>query len=218
MKTAALAALLLLTSTAARAEEEPVVNPVGEFARTRVGFDGINIDTEDPRHLSSWTSPFLGDQHASLEGEAFYREVGRPDLADRFHARSNLRLALGAVGGGIIVAALVPLAYGIHNQADMPEAVCQTRATNGSCVSTTIMVSNDALLNGGIEAGVIAGVGLIIALIGYGLESQPIDAVEAHELAARHNRGLRARLGLSSVTVTPSLSHQSAALQLRVAF
>ena len=198
---------LLLVTSAARAEDP--------LARTRIGFDGINVDTEAANHLDAWTSTYRGDQHEPLEGEAFYYEVCRPDLAEGFRSRAMLRKGLALVGGAIVLASLIPLVVGDHNEALVDETV--TRSIDGHYVQVTDKVSNGALVDGAIQMGVVAGVGVMVLLIAYGLDSQPIDAVQAHDLAARRNRELRARIA-SAIHVAPTVTPHGGALQLSGAF
>ena len=218
-------ALLLVVPVAARGEETaPAPAASGAagdaetaYAHARIGFDGIDIDTQDPGHLDGWTEAYRGVEHTRFERDGLYRELGRDDLAQRYRSRRTARIALALVGGGILLGSLVPLAIGIANEATHPVVMCIYRNAQGDCVTGTTNVSNGARETGVVEMGIVAAVGVVVELIAYALDNHPIDAVSAHALAAEHNRALRRRLGLP-VQVIPSVSSQGASLRLAVTF
>jgi hypothetical protein len=119
--------------------------------------------------LSQWKRVYRGDQKESLEGEAFYREIGRPDLADAYGTHSTIKwttvAGLATLGAGSAAALLLT-----------GEPGDETRL---------------------VTAGVVGG-GLFVSsvLVGMLYNPHPIELDEAKQLAGEHNQEIRDELGL----------------------
>jgi hypothetical protein len=119
--------------------------------------------------LSQWTRVYLGDQKESLEGEAFYREVGRPDLADEYSTHTVIKwstvASLAALGAGS--AALIAFS----GKPGDPGRAALAGAAGG-------------------------GLFLSAALVGMLYNPHPIELDAAKQLAGEHNAEIRDELGL----------------------
>ncbi|QDG51739.1 hypothetical protein FIV42_13570 [Persicimonas caeni] len=119
--------------------------------------------------LSQWKRVYRGDQKESLEGEAFYREIGRPDLAEAYDTHSTIKwttvAGLATLGAGSAAALLLT-----------GEPGDETRL---------------------VTAGVVGG-GLFVSSVFVGMlyNPHPIELDEAKQLAGEHNQEIRDELGL----------------------
>ena len=110
--------------------------------------------------------------------ERFYRQVGRDDLAERYHRRRLAGLTSLVVAGTVLVAGAVTMAAD-HGQ--------------GSVTDLGI-----GLLGGGIAIGTAT---LVVSHV-----IEPIGKGEAGSLVDAYNRQLRQRLGLPGSVRAPAVS------------
>jgi hypothetical protein len=149
-------------STAARGEE-----PVGVRTIVPLGRDGITVD-----HAATVTwDAFQGRDHHPIDDEAFFRIVGREDLARRYHRAAVVKKSL-TVGGGALVAGglLFSFVQFWTEHGAQPATECASGCSASSRVSPAWGLA-------------IAGTGLLSLLVGHAIDPTPIAAAEANRLA-----------------------------------
>jgi hypothetical protein len=128
--------------------------------------------------VSSWSTVYKGKYRQRLEPEDFYREVGRPDLAEAYASNSSQAswssaLAtiglLGTIGGGSWW-----LAEGISS-------------SYGADSDTTLPI----VITAGSAAMMVAGFVIMPDKV------HPVSSSEALEMADEHNKKLKKELGLA---------------------
>ncbi len=171
---AILGLLVLFRTTAVGAEgRAPSANDLEQGATVAETYDLNTLCVIE--EVSSWR-PCRGKYRRALAYDDFYRSLGRPDLSDDQARRRTTVLALG--GGGVV-------------------------ATLGGGIIFFSGTSNGKFsVQAGIGAGLVVG-GIVAFFIARSLDQLPISAEEASHLAARYNVQLRARLGLTPVSVRP---------------
>jgi hypothetical protein len=146
-----------------------------------------------------------GELDQRLDPHEFYRQVGRPDLADAYDTRHNVMIG-GYVVGGVGFAASFVAYLAMRPTLDDSSCVV-TDPGFQTCEAAADMKfhndSNDALL---VSLGAM-GVGAIGLGVGlwYHYHPHPISENEAKQLADQHNQTLRRTLGLpvADVHLTP---------------
>lgn len=130
-----------------------------------------------------------GELHEPLSPTDFYRTVGRPDLADEYDQRRNIKI--GAIVGTVIFSAVsVGLLY---KGLDLQSCLDDPFANGDDCADEH--ASADRYLTGGYVTLALAAVGSGVWAYYY-YRPHPISEGEAKRLGAEHNRALRIRLGL----------------------
>lgn len=143
------------------------VDPTRRKYRARyIWFDNEGDEDE----LSQWTRVYRGDQRESLRGEAFYREIGRPELAEEYETQSLLKWS--AVGGLAVAGAGAAALIAFTGEPGDEARVALAGAAGGALFGSAVLVG--ALYN-----------------------PHPIELDEAKQLARDHNQKLRDDLGLS---------------------
>jgi hypothetical protein len=135
---------------------------------------------------------YQGELDQELEPEAFYAEIGRPDLAESYRARRHLMI------GGFVVSALAVTA-GFAVMLSVGPDHCEIgSASFVTCFQNHENDFHDAL----IEGAVIAGAGIVVWGVGLYLwaHPHPIDENEAKGLADEYNQNLRRQLGMRTAT------------------
>jgi hypothetical protein len=159
-----------------------------------------------------------------LEGPAFYEKLGRPDLVEAYRNREQLKNGLKILGG---VTTAVGLVLGI----------AAVSSIGSDCVSTPSnwcfgprVSKNSQLIGGLVGLGLVAGgTGMLVA--GFVINPNPVDAVEARQLADEYNAKLKDRLGVASefaparqyrppvrISVAPMLSTSTNGIALQLSF
>ena len=133
---------------------------------------------------------YLGPYKKPLEGEAFYRVVGREDLADTYARRDSARWSL-LVGGGVL--ALGGLGYMAH-ELDAQEDCDVFGNDFDGCLDRNEQRADEAVT----VMLVLAGVGSVAMGVGLAIDPEPVGPARRRELAAEHNASLRQDLGLSA--------------------
>ncbi len=124
---------------------------------------------EDADALDQWKRVYRGDQKQSLDGEAFYYEIGRPDLADAYGTQQVIKWSIVA-------------------------GVLTVGAGSAAAIMLTGEPGNQSRL--GTAGAVGGGAFLGAALVGMYYNPHPIELDEARKLANEHNEKLRDELGL----------------------
>ena len=184
-----LAAALLLVASVAHADPPGLTDP-HELAEARYQHLRLRVDPGFELHRGLDPDP-IGSQD-------FYREVGRPDLAEKHHARRVL--ANTSLVAGIVLYGLTT--YEVIEYVD--------RAPDFSVCDDQLGAQYDACWNGaeakahadadahawpliGSAVGMVAA--FTIATWMY-VDAEPVPEREARDLADQHDRDLRYRLGL----------------------
>ncbi len=225
-----LAIIALLTTTPTFANEqvqgsEPITEPgpllsreeaLEQYELRHIGFDDyITLAlTYSPLSMlnrpNRWTVPYEGKYKKPLEGEAFYRKIGRDDLVAKYASRSATKLTFKIVGG---VAAVGGLTFAIASLAAEQED-CPLGPEFSACWGRRSAAEARTATKFWVGAGVsMVGVGLL--MWGAFLNPHPIDASEARELADGHNKRLRQELGLTDVPA-PAPRKRSTVIQARL--
>jgi hypothetical protein len=176
-----------------------LVRRVGSGARARV---------------SSEILPFVGQDPQPLALDAFYRRVGREDLAEEVQARRTTRTALAV--GGVAVAVWGLLAGTVMAVNARSNRACVTDGPSGSAFETCVQTQpaeraaalNRSFLVGG--GGLAVGTGLLLAAALYSPDLLSLEQNRA--LADEHNRKLEGRLPRSERRA--SVSRPALALRL----
>lgn len=158
-----------------------------------------------------------GKAHQPLAPEAFYAELGRPDLVERLDRTRHTKIALYLAGGAV---AAVGVAAGIYEFSTKPNL------NAGDCTQTAIFNSRcqpeaerKELLGAVFLAGGAAG-GALLALLGYKLDPAPVSPFEARSLANARNAQLWKELRGEPrpVSVAPLLGPHGAGLGVLARF
>lgn len=131
--------------------------------------------------LSETSTAYLGVEHRPLTEVELFRTVGRPDLAERYQFRHRGGIAAGLIGGAAMIGGLAVAIW------DSPREFHPRFYT--------------------LTGVTVAGAGFITMLVGiyYGAQPLPVSPSEVYDLAAAHNRKLRAKYNLPA-TVAPYAS------------
>lgn len=222
----------LATQIAGRAEPHPPPPPAApgdaepqqarreaaerEFQRRSIRFEPSDPDAPRTR-LPEWL--FLrGELDQPLDPPAFYRLVGRDDLAWAYRRRHGLM-----VGGYILTGTALAIAGVLFAGNETP--FCELELTpdgHGACVKVHHPSSRGA-------AVALLGVGVASMSVGsyFSARPQPISADDARALADAYNQRLRRRLGLPpaprhallrDVTLTPYVAGRDASAVLGARF
>jgi hypothetical protein len=175
-----------------------------EYNRSYVEFTDVTAVTQAGA-VFEWTMVHQGKQHARLEGDAFYRLIGRDDLATQY--RSNEATRTGFIVAGVAIAVALPLlAFASRSQKDCGSgpSVFDPNFQSASdawfkCTQDNDSATSQAMVLGGI--GGALGVGIAVLGANF-VHLHPVDASEARRLGEEYNKKLKARLGLASAGAT----------------
>lgn len=118
----------------------------------------------------SWWRPVRGNYRLSIDHDAFFESLGRPDLAAQFRSRHALGRTLEVGGYATAVAGVIVTPYSIYKE---------------SLIGTLV------------GAGMLFG-GAIMRSIGTGMQKPTFPEDQALDMAARYNEALRIHLGLGA--------------------
>ena len=111
-----------------------------------------------------------GKYSQEIEGDEFFKEMGRDDLAIYYNNKQRIKKPLLYGGAAIMCASLIPLGY----------------LSSGSD-SAVPMYTMLALFTGGLTT----------SMIGMFINPWPLENHELYEIVDKHNKKLRKKLGLS---------------------
>ena len=193
-----LACALLLAAPLAKADEQ--------YDQHYIGFDDFAFADPDTGLVQRLTLPYEGKYKVPLEGAAFYRKVGREDLAHEYELRSRRRIGM-MVLGGLVVAGGAIGSIAVASQSG-PDCALGS-AGFGQCVVDSgnagrARISEAAAI--GIGAG-LAGGALLLA--GALLDPNPVSAPEMRRLADLYNQKLK---------LAPVVSTSTAGLAMNLRF
>jgi hypothetical protein len=153
--------------------------------------------------FTGWSDPVQGLYGKTLDGDAFYLAVGRPDLAERYRDAAGTRKAV-LVGGALATLAslvLFPIALSRLNGGNC-YGLTGAELTACSNESSEARQAREDAASASFGHWMIAsGVALVagsVALIAGGMiDPHPIAAPEARRLADAYDRQLLGSLGLT---------------------
>ena len=192
--TALLVVGTLVFSPVARADEAAGSIAQQEYERKYLSFDDFGAIDLRTGKFYRLTEPYQGKYKDPITPEAFYRLVGREDLAQQYQSREQTRTLLRIAGAATFlagtVAALV-VAFGSRTS-------CSASDPNfAQCAAA----AQDDAQSRAIPSLALFGIGAILggSLYGGGLQMnpEPVDVGARRELADHYNQELRRRLGLS---------------------
>lgn len=193
-----LASLLALTAAAAAAPAvaraqsiADAADPETAYEQQAVGVrhlvlplrDGNTNDAAERLLYDGKWDAFAGRDHHPIDEEAFFRIVGRDDLAQRYHRTAIIKQTLTSGGwllvvGGAIAATLAVMPGGQPAVED---------PGNGSSTRPFSPVWGLAAM----------GTGIVSIIVGHFLDPTPVGADEADALARDHDQSLRDRPWIS---------------------
>ena len=191
------------------------------YKRELVGYDGIDVTV---RGNGSWVSAtietrfYLGEMKQPLEGAAFYKAVGRDDLAASYESRSTRRTLFMVSGVVLGLASIYPLTQFDASACDL--------GTPGyrACEDEQQSRNQDML----IATTVLMGAGTLAYMIGYYTDEHPVSDDTRRQLASEHNAELKSGLHLDEARarrgksyawhVTPVVSSSYGGMNLALTF
>ncbi len=151
--------------------------------------------------VSQWSNAYRGKYKEPLDGADFYKAVGRPDLASDYRTASTLKwigygLGLAAEAGSGLL-----LVSGKDCWEQYPDDIYGESPGYKEC-------EKDQTTKFFFGLGAM-GAGLFLGLAAAFYDPNPVSQSEARRLAAKHNKKLRDKLGLSEdqVAETSPLSY-----------
>ena len=186
---------------AARAEREQREAAELQLNRRLIRFNNTYEPMPRDRDTVSrvrW-SAYQGDPDQKLDPQAFYKQVGRPDLAEAYTTRRNLMVGSFVGAGVAFVAAYALLAFNLSEHL----------SAENQCFSLPFDQYQQCLdqQSGPDYTGplILFGLGTIGIGTGiyYALHRQPIDEAEARALGDAYNQRLRGQ------SAAPALRHRS---------
>jgi hypothetical protein len=182
---------------AARAQSAPAADVEVAYEQQALGVrhlvdplrDGTTEDAQgQPTYNGKWDA-FGGLEHRPLDEAAFFRIVGRDDLAHRYVRKERIKKGVTAGGGtllvgGLIFAALAELSTGAQGAVACPSSATGCGSQSSQWVSPTWGLAT-------------ASAGLVALIVGHLLDPTPIGPDEADRLARDYDQSLRDRLGIS---------------------
>jgi hypothetical protein len=177
-----------------------------EYDKNFLGFDeGTAVSHHGT--ILSWSTAYQGKYRRPLEGDEFYRIIGRDDLVTAYGANRTKRIGI-TVAGVAIVVAVPAIAFLTRSQRTCPSFPAagwfECRSANQDADFRAAMIS---------VGGAVVGTSVVI----YGLAAvklHPVDGAEARRLGDEYNQKLKGRLGLARA---PSLERAPEATEFSVA-
>jgi hypothetical protein len=188
------AALVLLAPGAARAGDDDA-EARRRYDESYVHFEDVPITIVNQAgvttaQLAIVPVPYRGRYKERIEGAAFYRAIGRADLASAYRRRRTIKIAL-QVGGVLVAAGGVAWAVmGLPRAPDcsgifFADPIRECLEAGDRARATRFLI--------GVTLG-LGGAGLVYW--GGTMSPHPVTTPEARHLADEHNRRLRRELGL----------------------
>jgi hypothetical protein len=163
-----------------------------QYDQQAIGFDdfgGVVTEHGVVKGTVQWTSPYLGKYKRPLVGADFYRAVNRPDLAKQYEDSAALKTGLIVGGGLTALAGMIAATVMASSQT----TTC-TPITPGSFSMPTCTTPGpvDPALGWLAVGGIVTGG--VVAIVGAGINPDPVGDVGKRELAEAYNRDLWQKL------------------------
>ncbi|MBS2031875.1 MAG: hypothetical protein JST54_28520 [Deltaproteobacteria bacterium] len=198
--------------SAAPAAPEPQVEPVNLAGATSVPHDVLVQFQARYLAVDFDGHPTRGKAHEALEEGAFFREAGRPDLADQLTDNQRTRKLIMGIAAGVAAVGVGAAVIEYQTRPDLNSQHCASSATvyNTECVP-------DADRHGAMAAGFLTGgivIGAVLGIGAYRWDPTPVTPLEAKDLANAHNTLLWRTLRAQPVSVAPWVAPGSGGLVL----
>jgi len=186
----------LTLSPVARAEEAADSAAQEEYERRSLSFDDYGVVEPKTGAFLVLTVPYQGKYKQPIGPEAFYRLVGREDLALQYHDREEGRAVL--MGAGLVTllgTAIASIAIGSGSSAP-----CDVFSPAFAQCTAAASADDDSRLKTAATIGIVGAVlGSALFVAGLAIDPQPVGAPAQRELADQYNQKLRLQLGLSVI-------------------
>ncbi len=198
MKLAAAILLASLVSVVAHADPPGLTDP-HELAEVRYQHLRLHLDDDGGDGSAHHFDVYRGIDPEPMGSQDFYREVGRPDLADKHHARRVL--ANVSLVGGIALYGLTTYEFIKYVDRAPDFGACDPLISSPAYQSCFDGAEAKARSDADAHEWPLIGsaVGMVaaftIATWMY-VRPEPIEEGDARALADQHNRDLRYRMGL----------------------
>ncbi|MEO7328637.1 MAG: hypothetical protein ABI193_08680 [Minicystis sp.] len=224
--------LILLGTSAARAEETPpaalpllegppaislpMAGP-GEVALAPVKVPPafwarfLSYDAEEKLVL-------MGQKRRPLSREEVFAELGRPDLLEKSRVAERRRLIFALSGGGVLAVGVLTAVIARVGMPNLNKGFCVENYTNYNQVCVPDAQRREAISATGLVAGI--SLGGILGALAIGSSPNVLSKDEVEGLIANHNTTLMRRLrdGASRSTLTPLASGKGGGLALSFQF
>jgi hypothetical protein len=174
--------------------EVPPADALEQYEQRHIGFDElVAVSTRTGMVMSQWAVPYEGKYKKPLEGDAFYRKVGREDLVTAYNDKMSTKTAIAVLGGAALVGGGIVSVVALTS----PREDCSALSSDfGACINRNSQRMSEKITTATVGLGIAgAGVGLMTAAI-Y-INPHPVNSSEARELADGYNKKLKVELGLS---------------------
>jgi hypothetical protein len=179
-----LALLLSLALPALAAPESKSADPQEAYDQSFLWFREIDVvSLQSGSILKQFAVPLQGKSGRPVDGQAFYRLVGRRDLAEKYGDRSDAKLGLTIAGVALAVGGTAVGIYGLSN--------LSANCTNPPGLVPTCSGPDATPL---IAGGGLIAVGGVLAAIGFAMDPNPVDLPQRRDLADNYNKSLREKL------------------------
>ncbi|QRK12544.1 hypothetical protein JQX13_22465 [Archangium violaceum] len=193
---------------------KPLTDPVEQYEQQYIGFDEfVALNGQTGTVVAQTSLPYEGKFKRPLQGDAFYKKVGREDLVQAYQGKIALKTVIGIAGGAALVGGAI---FGINglNAGEEDCAGYDDYAGSSACFDRNWARQDEQrakFLTGlGIStAGIVA---LAAAIL---INPHPVTASEARELADGYNKKLKTNLGLSEDGTPIAPPERPAAIQAR---
>ncbi|MGZ3425590.1 MAG: hypothetical protein ACXVCV_03025 [Polyangia bacterium] len=208
----------------------PPADPQAEWDHRFIAFeDWVAYNVHSGAIVNAWSKPVEGKYRKPLPYDEFYAKVGRPDLADRYRTRRNVKIGLGVTGALALIGGFVAIGAQFKSNSDAFSNCVDGNVFHGSGANCMDTGSGS---DGYVAGGILLGVGFAGILAAIVTPAQPAQPYEAREMADQYNKKLRDELGLdrapaakpaaapegTSLTLAPSVDAKGAGLRLVARF
>jgi hypothetical protein len=193
-----------------------------QYDQQAIGFDdfgGVVTEHGVVRGTVQWTSPYLGKYKRPLVGADFYRAVNRPDLVKQYEDRAALKTGLIVGGGLTALAGMIAATVMASSQATTCTPITPGSFSMPTCTTPAPV---DPALGWLAVGGIVTGG--VVAIVGAGINPDPVGDVGKRELAESYNRDLWQRLNAEphadavDVQVVPQIGKDGGGVSVAVRF
>jgi hypothetical protein len=189
---------------------------VEQYEQQYIGFDElVAVNMNSGTVVAQRTVPYEGKFKKPLQGDTFYKKVGREDLVRAYQDKMGVKTAVAivggaaAVGGGILSVVSLNGLFARGEDCDFfsyDYNACKARNEQRQDASTAWFLAGLG----------ISTVGLSTAVVALAINPHPVTPSEARELADGYNKKLKSDLGLSEDGQPVAPPERPAAIQARL--